>query len=59
MAEEEKTGKKWEGPGEPTGQGGTGEKEKTEAEVVAELISCQPAERVATPTGLIQLGARS
>lgn len=33
MAEEEKTGKKWEGPGEPTGQGGTGEKEKKEAEV--------------------------
>jgi hypothetical protein len=30
---EEKTGKKWEGPGEPPGTGGTGEKEKKEAEV--------------------------
>ena len=30
---EEKTGKKWEGTGEPTGTGGTAEKEKKEAEV--------------------------
>jgi hypothetical protein len=30
---EEKTGKKWEDAGEPTGEGGTGKKEQTEAEV--------------------------
>ena len=30
---EAKKGKKWEGAGEPTGKGGTAQKEQTEAEV--------------------------